>query len=287
MKSVRIVDMSEAEKLLYPGKQLSDFDESRLKVNVLPSGFASFDEKFLLKQGRGELIILGARPSTGKSGLGFQIATHVARKGKAHIFSLEMDHESVATRQMAIEMNLPIDYIQTKGITEDEIKRGKDLLSNLNCVIDDRSGLNITQIVDAAEMQNKKDRTDVIVIDYIQIIPPTKREHSRAIELAYISGQLKELAKKLRTPVIVLSQLNRQSEFREGGRPQLSDLKESGSLEQDADIVVLLHRPEDLPNTTTAIIAKNRNGPTGDITLSFAPAQCKFSDSRSYGGQLE
>lgn len=273
-------DISRADQLLYPGKQLSDFDSSKLKLNVLPSGFPSFDEKFLFKQGRGELIIIGARPSTGKSGLGFQLATNVAKYGKAHIFSLEMDHESVASRQLALALNKQLDYVQKIGLDKVDLAYGQAELAKLNCVIDDRSSLNINQIIDAIEMQNKKHKTDLVVIDYIQLVSSSKKEHSKALELAQVSGMLKEVAKKLRIPVIALSQLNRQSEFREDGVPQLSDLKESGSLEQDADIVILLHRPKDTNNKVTAIVAKNRNGPTGDISLEFAPSMCKFIDPK-------
>lgn len=273
-------DIAFADSLLYPGKQLSEFDSSKLKLSILPSGFPSFDEKFLFKQGRGELIIIGARPSTGKSGLGFQLATNVAKYGKSHIFSLEMDHESIVSRQLAITLNRQLDYVQKIGLDQVDLAYGQSELKKLNCVIDDRSSLNINQIVDAIEMQNKKCKTDLVVIDYIQLVSSSKKEHSKALELAQVSGMLKEIAKKLRIPIIALSQLNRQSEFREDGVPQLSDLKESGSLEQDADIVILLHRPKDTNNKVNAIVAKNRNGPTGDITLEFKPSMCQFIDPK-------
>lgn len=266
------------DTLLYPGKQLSDFNEDNLKIDILPSGFTSLDEKMLFKRGRGELIIIGARPSIGKSGFGFQLAANIASRGKSHIFSLEMDHESVAARQMAVIMNKPLDYLQKGLATSEEITEARAQLNKLNCVIDDRVSLNINQICDAARMQNKKHRTDLIVVDYIQIVEDTENEFSRAISLGKISLGLKNLAKELRIPVIALSQLNRNSEFRDDGTPQLSDLKESGSLEQDADVVLLLHRPKDTPNTANVIIAKNRNGSCGEIQMDFAPAQVKFID---------
>lgn len=266
------------DQLIYPGKQLSDFDETKLKVDVLPSGFPSLDEKKLLKRGRGELIIIGARPGTGKSAIGFQIATYVAKYGKAHIFSLEMDHESVAARQMSVAMNRPLDFIQSGYASEDDLEEARNELKKLNCIVDDRTGMNVNQICDAARMQNKKCKTDLIVIDYIQIINTDNSDYSRAIALGKVSGELKNLAKELRVPVIALSQLNRQSEFREDGTPQLSDLKESGSLEQDADSVLLVHRPKDTPLVAKIIIAKNRNGPAGEVTMQFADAQCRFID---------
>lgn len=278
-------DPSAMDRILYPGKQLAEFNLEDLKIDVMPSGFIGFDDKKVFKRGRGELIILGARPSVGKSGLGFQIATNIASNEKVHIFSLEMEHESVAARQMAIFMGKPIDYIQNGGADSPQGEKARKEISKLNLVIDDRSGLNVYQICDAARQQNKKDKTSLIVIDYIQIITDDKKDSNRARTLASISWELKCLARELRIPVLCLSQLNRQSEFREGGRPQSSDLKESGALEQDADVVLLIHRPEDMPNTATIIVAKNRNGPTGDINMQFAPAQCKFIDGQI--GELE
>lgn len=280
-------DPSFADKLLYPGKQLADFDRSKLRIETMPSGFPSFDIKMLFKRNKGEFLILGARPSTGKSGLGFQIATNVARNEKVHIFSLEMDHDSVAARQMAIAMNKPLDYIQNGGAETEEGKLAQDSLSSLDLVIDERPGLNVYQICDAARMQNQKSKTSLIVIDYLQIISTVDKSQNRASEVAKISWELKSLAKELRIPVLALSQLNRQSEFREGGRPQLSDLKESGSIEQDADVVFLIHRMDTSPEDVTVIVAKNRNGPTGDIEMKFAPAQCRFIDTKGDKHGLE
>lgn len=271
-------DPTAINRILYPGKQLAEFDLKDLRIDVMPSGFNSFDEKKIFKRGRGEFVILGARPSQGKSGLGFQIATNIAKNEKVHVFSIEMDHESLAARQMAIAMNVPIDFIQNGGADSASGEKARKKLSTLNMVVDDRTGLNVYQICDAARQQNKKDPTSLIIIDYLQIIADDNKDGNRARTLAAISWELKCLARELRIPVLALSQLNRQSEFREGGRPQSSDLKESGALEQDADVVLLIHRPEDTPNTATIIVAKNRNGPTGDILLQFAPAQCRFID---------
>jgi replicative DNA helicase len=277
-------DPAEIDRILYPGKQLAEFDLSNLRIEVMPSGFQSFDKMKIFKQGRGEFIILGARPSQGKSGLGFQIATQISTYCKVHIFSLEMEHESVAARQMAILMNKPIDYIQNGGAESRSGEEAKERLNQLNLVIDDRSGLNVYQICDAARQQNKKAPTSLIVVDYLQIIADDNKDGNRSRTLATISWELKCLARELRIPVLALSQLNRQSEFREGGRPQSSDLKESGALEQDADVVLLIHRPEDTPNTANIIVAKNRNGPTGDIMMQFAPSMCRFTDNEVNDG---
>ncbi len=275
-------DPTYIDTLLYHGKQISEFNPSNLKVEVTSSGFPSLDMYKLLKKNRSELIIIGARPSQGKSGLGFQIATNVAEYGKSHIFSLEMDHESIVARQASISLNKPLDYIQNGMAGAIELGSIKDKLRALNCIIDDRAGLNIQQICDAARMEYKRSKTDLIVVDFIQIVD-YDRKGNRAIELAAISGGLKNLAKELRIPVIALSQLNRNSENREDGTPQLSDLKESGSLEQDADVVLLIHRTKDTPGTAKIIVAKNRNGPTGEIEMQFAMGQCRFIDQNVLG----
>lgn len=277
MKQIK-QDPGFADQLLYPGKQLSDFDMSKLKMLIMPSGFPSLDAMKFLKRERGELIIIGARPSQGKSGLGFQIATEVAKWGKSHIFSLEMGHESVLCRQVAATMNRPLDYIQSGSAKPEELEMAKEALSGINCIIDDRSNLNVHQICDAARMQNRKHKTDLIVVDYLQIVATDPQDFSRALAIGRISTALKDLAKELNIPVIALSQLNRNSESRDDGMPQMSDLKESGQIEQDADVIILIHRNKDTPQSAKLIMAKNRNGPTGEIDVEFATSQCRFID---------
>jgi replicative DNA helicase len=272
------------QKLLYPGKQLGDFDLKDLAIDTMSTGFRSLDNAMILKRNRGELVILGARPSKGKSGLGFQIGTYVARGEKVHAFSLEMDHDSIAARQMSVAMNRPLDWIQKGGADSSQGAEAREKLKALNFVIDDQPGLNVYQIMDRARMQNKKSKTSLILVDYLQLIDV--EGENRALAVGKVSYSLKALAKELRVPVLALCQLNRQSEFREGGRPQLSDLKESGSIEQDADVVMLIHRPDTDYENATIIVAKNRNGPTLDIPMKFAPAQCRFLDKET-GNDLD
>lgn len=269
------------EQILNPGKQLSDFNLDNLRIDILPSGFPSLDDMLLFKKGRGELVIVGARPSQGKSSLIYQLATNIAAAGKAHVISLEDEHDAIATRQIAGLINKPIDYIQRGLIPRNELEKAKSQLIKLNCVIDDRSGLNVKQICDAVRMQNRKQHVDVVFIDYVQIIK-SERKFSRHEDIAEITGELKALAKEIKSPVVVASQLNRTSEFREGGLPQLSDLKESGSLEQDADIVLLIHRKGTEANI---IVAKNKNGKTGNVAMTYALAQTRFID-RQFGVEV-
>lgn len=265
------IDLDQA---LYPGKQLSDFNPDELSIEVLPSGFSSFDAGMVLKKNRGELVLIGARPSHGKSALLFQLATNIAKVGKSHVFSLEMDHASVASRQIAAMTNRPIDAIQ-RGLHIHEILKAKEQLSKLNFFIDDRGGLTIEEICYCARQENKRSKTDAVFVDYIQLIR-TERGHSRANEVALVSGELKALAKELNIPVIAASQLNRNNELRENKSPQLSDLKESGALEQDADVVILLHRDQQFPQEASIHIAKNRNGPTIQLNFEYAAAQTRF-----------
>ncbi len=202
-------------------KQLHDFNMDELTIDVLPSGFRTFDTGMVLKRNRGELVLIGARPSHGKSALLFQMATNIAATGKVLVFSLEMDHASVATRQISAVINRPIDAVQM-GLHIDDVMKAKRELEKLNFVIDDRSGLSVDEICYTARLENKKSKIDAIFIDYIQLIR-TSKGHSRANEVALVSSELKALAKELRVPVIAASQLNRNNELRENKSPQLSD----------------------------------------------------------------
>ncbi len=277
-------DPGYADRLLYPGRQLADFDANGLKVDVMSSGFPSLDKAMLLKRNRGELIIIAARPSKGKSALACQIASHVAQQGRVHMFSLEMDLDSIAARHVAAKMNRPLDWVQNGGATLEDVTRIKAEFGSLNYLIDDEAGLNIYQIVERAKAWHKRSPTSMILIDYVQIVDYDQKG-VRALELAKVSHECAKLAKGLKIPVVMLSQLNRMSEVREDGKPALADLKESGSLEQDADVVLLIHPNKENRERVTFIMAKNRNGPTGEINMGFAPSQCRFIDFA--GGELD
>lgn len=261
-------------RLLYPARPLSDYNTDDLQVNVLPSGFPSFDKMLLFKKDRGELIFIGARPSMGKSSLLFQLATNIARNGRSHVISLEDGHESLATRQTAAILNKSIDWIQFGRVDKQDLERAKTLIAKLNCVVDTEGGLNVHQIAERARTEHKRSPLSALFIDYIQIIR-SDRKVSRAEDVGMISCELKALAKELKIPVVVASQLNRNSELRETKKPMLSDLKESGSLEQDADAVLLIHR-EGLD--AEVVIAKNKNGPTGSVKMQYISAQTRFID---------
>lgn len=210
----------------------------------------------------------------GKSALLFNLATNMAKTGKSHVISLEDGHEAIATRQTAAVLNVSMSLIQHGLIHEERLKQAQEVVKGFNCVVDDDGGLNVHQICDRARMQHKKQPLSALFIDYIQIIK-SERKVSRAEDVGAISSELKALAKELRIPVIVASQLNRNGDLRENKKPVLSDLKESGSLEQDADVVLLIHR-EGIE--AEVIVAKNKNGPTGSVPMKYVAAQCKFVD---------
>lgn len=278
------------EALYGPGKQLYDVDVDKLPITIMPSGFPSLDSEYmLLKQDEGELIIVGGRPSQGKSAFMFQLALFVSRFAPVHIFSLEMSQESIVRRLVAAHINRPIAAVQRGLVDRKTLSDAVLSLKEFQYTVDDRSGLTIEALCDSARIRAKKDKTRLIVVDYLQLLKTTKG-HSRDAEIGEITKALKTLAKEIRCPVIVGSQLNRQCEIRgrESGnyKPIISDLRESGSIEQDADQVIAIHRDFRYtglrPNEADILFLKNRNGPVGDIVMNFDAAQTRFTDSKKY-----
>lgn len=270
------------ERVLNPGKQLSDFDVDKLSIKTVSSGFPRLDDPYLLlKEGEGELIIVAARPSMGKSALCFQLALHVAKTQHVHVFSLEMSQESIIRRLVSSMIDRPVTAIQMGLVDRKILEKAREDLKQYNYTIDDRGGLTADEICDAAESRARKNGTGLIVIDHLQIV---KREagHSVHEEIGLISAKFKNLAKKLRCPVVVACQLNRQCELRENKKPILSDLKESGSIEENADLVLGIYREERYTKLRAGeadlLILKNRNSQVGEVTMRFFNAQTRFYD---------
>ena len=266
-------------------QHIKDIDVNSLQISVIKSGWESLDKYLLLKDHRSELIIIGARPSVGKSALMFQLAANVSQNYPVQVFSLEMDKEQILSRLIAKELNVSMNYIQSGRVPQKDLERAHAKFSKSHYYIDDRAGLDVHDLIIAAKEQHQKMDTKLIVIDYLQLLR-VKRGHSKDDEIGTITNALKTLAKDLKVPIVVGSQLNRQCEIRgaETGdyRPVLSDLRESGNIEQDADMVLLLHREARYsglrPGEADIIIAKNRSGPTGQIVMHFTEAQCAFLD---------
>ncbi len=274
---------------------LGDIPIDDLKIDVIPSGFPTLDGYMLLKRNRCELIILGARPSHGKSALVCQIAEKVAENTGVMLFSLEMDKTSIKARHLSAVTGIPLPEIQ-KGLSDTDMQRlieANKRFQTLQYFIDDRPKLDVMEIASSVRSRNKTNKIGLIIVDYLQLVQ-VKARNNRHEELGDVTGTLKALAKEIGCPVIALSQLSRACEQRGNDqrgnrdyRPQLSDLRDSGSLEQDADIVIALSR-ENVYNHNKGLneadigILKNKNGKSGWDKYRFFGAQTKFVDHRSY-----
>jgi len=261
----------------------------------LTSGYYDLDDSTAGWAG-GQLIILAARPAMGKTALALNLMDHAAAANPDWMengppvvlfYSLEMGAQSVVSRMLCTRARVDAHKLKTGKIPGDdraELARAADELSGMRMFIDDTPGLSVMSMRSRARrIKQREGGLHMIVVDYLQLMTHPKAE-SRQLEISAISRSLKELARELDCPVIALSQLSRAVESREDKRPQLSDLRESGSIEQDADIVLLLYRPEyynpteENRNKAEVLIAKQRNGPTGSVSLQFFGAQMRFEN---------
>jgi replicative DNA helicase len=233
-----------------------------------------------------QLIILAARPSVGKTSLATGIAQHVAVNDKTPvgIFSLEMSKFDLTQRLLCAEANVDSKLVRTGKLSDSDwqkIANAMGKLSEGQIYIDDRASLTVVELRARARRLKMKYGLGLIIIDYLQLMYGSGRPENRTQEVSEISRGLKALSRELNIPVIALSQLSRAPEQRGDRRPQLSDLRESGAIEQDADLVMFLyreglHNPEVKRNKTELIVAKHRNGPVGDVPLLFMETQTKF-----------
>lgn len=260
-------------------------------VTGLSTGFVGLD-KITTGLHEGNLIILAARPAMGKTALALNVAKYVAtiERKPAVIFSLEMGAEELIERMLASEGMVPAYHLKTGNLSTDEWKRLVQAQNNLYdapIFVDDTAGIRISEIrSNARKLAQEMGGLGVIIIDYLQLITGSKGENRQQV-VSEISRELKILAKDLRVPVIALSQLSRSVEQRQDKRPMLSDLRESGSIEQDADIVAFLYRDayyqkeqadsQEANNVTELILEKNRHGSLGTVKLYFHKEYTKFS----------
>ena len=240
---------------------------------------------------KSDLILLAARPSMGKTALALNIATNAARAGKVvAMFSLEMSKGQLATRLLSTASGVNSQKLNTGNFEDSELSSiidAADWLSTLKIYIDDTAGMGLLEMRSNIRRLKHEHGLDLIVIDYLQLMQGGRRltEQNRQQEISEISRNLKALAREMDVPILALSQLSRSVELRAEKKPQLSDLRESGSLEQDADIVMFLYRDEyynrdeaDNQNIAELIIAKNRNGPTTSLRLQFQKEIMRFGD---------
>ena len=254
--------------------------ENKYPVSGVPSGFYKLDEMTNGFQ-PSDLIIVAGRPSMGKTALCLNIATHIGIEKKMPVafFSLEMSKEQLAYRLLSSETGISSHQIRTGMIPKSDWNRLSTVAGNISegkIFIDDTPAMTILEIRAKARRLKAQEDIQVIIVDYLQLIRGLTRTDSREREISEISRSLKNLARELKIPVIALSQLNRGVELRSDKRPQLSDLRESGAIEQDADVIIFIYRDEvyhkdreDNKGTAELIIGKQRNGPTGKIDLLF------------------
>jgi replicative DNA helicase len=264
------------------------FEHKRLVTGV-PTGFVDIDEMTRGLQ-PGDLVIIAARPSMGKTSLVLNMAQHVAVQAGHTVgfFSLEMSKESLFIRLLTSEAQIDSHRLMSGHIAERDYSRishALEQLSSMRLFIDDSANIGVLEMRAKSRRLQAEHGLSLIVVDYIQLMNARGRYENRTLELASISRSLKGLAKELNVPIVVLSQLSRAPESRSDHRPQLSDLRESGALEQDADVVILIYRDDaynrdpNNPDAGTAelIVAKQRNGPTGVIRLAFLREQTRFA----------
>lgn len=281
------------EKLQLRDILIDTYDRIRARLELegsisgLSSGFTDLDAQLNGFQGS-ELIILAARPSMGKTALVCNIAESVVADSKQGclVFSLEMSKLELAERLLCIRAKVNGHRLRAGTLDEIEheaLMKAASELSEMPMFIDDQPGRSMPQIGAVARRIKRRFGLSIIIIDYLQLIEPEDKLAPREQQVALITRRLKYLSKELNVPVIALAQLNRGVELREDKRPRLADLRESGSIEQDADVVMFLHRPaaydpEDRPGEADIIIAKNRHGPIGTVSLSWLSDSMRFGD---------
>ncbi len=258
-------------------------------VTGVATGFADFDR---LTSGMqpGDLVIVAGRPSMGKTLLGMNIAEHAAIRSQKSVlvFSMEMPGESLAMRMLSSLGRIDQNKLRTGRLVEEDWTRltsAVALLSNAKLYIDETPALTPMEMrARARRVARERDQLGLIVVDYLQLMRGSANNDNRTAEISEISRSLKQLAKELRVPIIALSQLNRSLEQRPNKRPVMSDLRESGAIEQDADLIVFIYRDEvyneDSPDKGTAeiIIGKQRNGPIGTVRLTFMGQYARFEN---------
>lgn len=262
-----------------------------LECPAIATGFQDLDNKFAGGMWPGEVIIVAARPSVGKTTLSINIARKVAcRPAEKNpigvgVFSLEMPKEQVSKNILCGEARVSSKKMRTYSFDEEDyevVQAAVRNLQNAPIFIDDTPGLTPAELRARARRLYHRDNVRLLVVDYLQLMQTNRRHDSREQAVAELSRQVKHLARELNIPIILLSQLRRPVQGSENKKPNLTDLRESGSIEQDADVVIMLHREIDengvMTFDTTAIVQKNRNGETGDIKLSFFPDQFRFEN---------
>jgi replicative DNA helicase len=273
--------------LLDTYSKIEELTKNKGKIVGVPTGFRDFDMR-TSGLNPSDFILIAARPSMGKTSFAINIAQNAAIQSNVPvaIFSLEMSRDQLAQRMLSSEANIELQKIRSGDLSEEDwikLVHAATPLSQAPIFIDDTPGISVMEVRSKARRLKMEHGLGLLVIDYLQLMSGRGRAESRQQEVSEISRSLKALARELDVPVVALSQLSRGPEARQDHRPMLSDLRESGAIEQDADVVVFLYRDEyynpdsEKKNIAEAIIAKQRNGPTGTIELVWLGQFTKFA----------
>lgn len=278
---IRTVVMNALEKIEKASKQSGT-------VTGIPTGFIDLDYRTAGLQ-PSDLILVAARPSMGKTAFVLNLAQHVAFHENmcTAIFSLEMSKEQLVNRLFSLESRVDAQALRTGNLSDadwEKLIEGAGIIGNSELIIDDTPGISISEMRSKCRKYKLEHDLKLVIIDYLQLMSGSGRSESRQQEISEISRSLKALARELSVPVIALSQLSRAVEQRPDHRPMLSDLRESGAIEQDADVVMFIYRDDyynkdtELKGISEIIIAKQRNGPIGTVNLAWLPEYTKFAN---------
>ena len=265
---------------------------SRMKGSVtgMPTGFIDLDYKTSGFQ-PSDLILIAARPSMGKTAFVLNIAEYMAFRSNetVAIFSLEMSKEQLVNRLFALESRVDSQILRTGNLSDNDwssLIEAAGVIGRSNLIIDDTPGISVSEHRSKCRKYKLEHNLGIIMIDYLQLMQGSRKSESRQQEISDISRSLKEIARELQVPVVALSQLSRAVEQRPDHRPMLSDLRESGAIEQDADVVMFLYRDDyynhdtEKKDVAEVIIAKQRNGPIGTVELAWLPRYTKFANMK-------
>ena len=256
----------------------------------MPTGFIDLDYKTSGFQ-PSDLILIAARPSMGKTAFVLNIAEYMAFRSNetVAIFSLEMSKEQLVNRLFALESRVDSQILRTGNLSDNDwssLIEAAGVIGRSNLIIDDTPGISVSELRSKCRKYKLEHNLGIIMIDYLQLMQGSRKSESRQQEISDISRSLKEIARELQVPVVALSQLSRAVEQRPDHRPMLSDLRESGAIEQDADVVMFLYRDDyynhdtEKKDVAEVIIAKQRNGPIGTVELAWLPRYTKFANMK-------